>query len=90
MKTIWKYHPTIEDTVTFIVPPETKFLSAGVDPSGELCVWMEVRHPEKEKTSRIKCGVYGTGQEVPEGMTFLGTVLMTPFVWHVYHKEIAP
>lgn len=88
MKTIWKYHPTIEDVVTFIVPPQTKLISAGVDPSGDLCVWMEVAQPEFPKIAKIVCGVFGTGQNVPDDMIFLNTVLMTPFVWHVYYKEI--
>ena len=79
MNVIYKYKlcgPTIR------VPQGALILSAGLDPAGDICVWARVNPDEPKVSTNIH--VVGTGQEVPEGAVFVGTILHGPWVWHVF------
>lgn len=82
-KSIWKWDLEIVDEQAIKCPRGTKFISAGLDPNGKLCVWAEV-DPLRESEDR-GVTIVGTGNHTGAG-TFLGTVVMPPFVWHVYVK----
>ena len=84
---IWKFELQVTDAQRVIMPEGAKLLSVG-DQRGTLCLWalcdpsagLEDRHIE----------IVGTGnpisQEVGIGRRFIGTVLMEPFVWHVFES----
>lgn len=56
----------------------------GLDPSGDMAVW--VVHPdiEAKKDEEIFYAI-GTGQPLPEkALNWLGSVTVGPFVWHIW------
>lgn len=86
---IWKYELEITDKQELTVPRGAKFLSAG-NQDGKLCVWASVdpkvaKHGDNET---VTLSVIGTGNPfIPEDAgTYLDTVIMPPFVWHVFVK----
>ena len=82
--TIWKFPLKAEETQAIEMPVGARILSAGMDPQGTLCVWAEVE-PFKDLTEFRKVWVIGTGHTLgPDNPRFLGSVLMGPFIWHVY------
>lgn len=90
MKRIWKYElelPTLRvtDHVDVWMPVGAKVLSAG-NQDGKLCVWVECNtEAPREMVSFV---VAGTGRRLPDKLgRFIGTVVMPPFVWHVYHAR---
>lgn len=82
-RTIWKFPIKIQEEQTITVPGNPTFLHAGLDPSGQACVWAMV-YPGDEKREH-KILLRGTGHpiEVPFGL-HLGTFLQGEFVWHVF------
>jgi len=86
MKTIWKFKLNITESQEIKVPEGTQILSAGIDPEGSLCVWGVV-DTENALTDRF-IYIVGTGNPIDRvffnDYTFIGSVLMQPFVWHVF------
>lgn len=82
-RVIWKFPVPLNDTPLIKMPPGARILSVGAQ--GEvITLWAEVDPYEGPPILR-KFHIRGTGHPVPEGeVTFIGTVLMSPFVWHVY------
>ena len=94
MKTIWKFktngglvcHKEADTIVE--VPKQHTFISAGLDPSGILCVWAMVETNSEMVNKKIY--VRGTGHEIEEEIwelyidSFLGSVVDREFVWHVF------
>ena len=59
-------------------------LSVGLDANGGLCVWAEVDTDKRIKTYDIH--IVGTGNPRSTSCRFfIGTILQSPFVWHVYY-----
>lgn len=90
MKTvIWKYQLKITDQQTIEIPCEHKILSVAQQ-NGILCMWVEV-NPDAY-LSEVDIVICGTGNPIPhiEGynLIFVGTVVMNPFVWHVFKREV--
>ncbi len=84
MKTIWKYPLDIQNEANELeVPLGGRALFVAVQ-EGVLCVWFEV-DPEMPPETR-ELGVIGTGHvfSADRAPTYIGSVLMPPFVWHVY------
>ena len=84
-RTIWKFPLEVMDEQTVPMPDGAKVLSVGLDADGALCVWAVV-DPDRPRVGK-SFRIYGTGNPVPADLSevgFLGTVLMPPFVWHVY------
>ncbi len=52
-----------------------------------LCVWIEV-DTEHTTIGRV-FRVFGTGHQVPDGYTYVGTAFDREFVWHVFEKRSA-
>ena len=48
------------------------------------CFWAEV--DTDASTEQRLFRILGTGHPLPEGLTYLGTFQLPPFVWHVYEE----
>lgn len=81
---IFKYPIKIDDTQTINVHGGylAGFISAGLDPTGQPCIWAEV--DSEARVSPVMVYVRGTGQLLPEHGDFLNTFVQSEFVWHVY------
>jgi hypothetical protein len=83
MKTVWKFPIKIEDVQSIEMPHGAMILHAGLDPTGQPCVWAGVR--SEIKTSKQTVYVTGTGHPIPEGPTaYVGSFNQGTFVWHVW------
>lgn len=85
MKAIWKYTLKITDEQSVKMPRGAKILSTASQ-DGSLCVWAEVDPSRwaKGDTVDVAFAVVGTGNPMSHRGSFVGTVVMSPFVWHVY------
>lgn len=81
-KRIYKYEFPLEQVVPLSMPVGSKPLSAQLQ-RGTPCIWMEVDTDQPEK---MRClYIFGTGYEFdPMNLTFVATVQMDFFVWHIY------
>lgn len=84
MATIYKFPLAITDRQRVATPTGSTPLRVGLDPSGDICVWMKVPNVHAPKIERtIFC--VGTGREIPnEPTTHIGSVCRGPFVWHFF------
>jgi hypothetical protein len=62
--------------------------------NGRITLWFETNlnlmdRKDDEGLESRRFAVRGTGHPIPEGATYLGTVQMTPFVWHVFERARA-
>lgn len=82
-KVIWKFPLVLQSEQEILLPQEHKFIHAGLDPEGALCVWAEVQ-PNTEKGPRI-ISLRGTGHRLTgkEG-PHIGSILQGSFIWHIY------
>ncbi len=84
MKTIWKFPLDLKEHQTVAMPSGARVLSVQMQ-QGTPTIWAVV-NPSSEHTFR-HVFVVGTGQYVPEDKTYIGTVQMEAYVWHVYIEE---
>lgn len=85
MITIWKYPLMLELRQQYIhVPSEPRFRHFGFDADGGPSLWLEVSDELEKKAIQITR--VGTGQAVPEGTVYLGTIVSANRleVWHFY------
>lgn len=81
--TVWKYPLELTDVQTLEVPRGARFLSAGKDPAGQLCVWVFVELISAKITRTVR--IVGTGNPTDANRhSFLASVVDGPFVWHVF------
>lgn len=82
-KVIWKFPLKLTDIQDVLLPIGAQILSVA-EQNGVICLWAIV-NPEEEKATR-SIEIHGTGNDSfgPGSRTFLGTVVMNPFVWHVF------
>lgn len=93
MKTISKFtcDPKLYNSMQVMPIPNLIKVLACANQDGNLCIWAEVEtigpSPTHDVTD-VRLWVIGTGYELPdlENVTFLGTVLIGMYVWHVYYK----
>lgn len=85
-RTVHKYQFQLADEAVLFMPKEARFLHVD-EQHGLATIWALV-DPEAEVEPR-KFYVIPTGQQVPNGVSFLGTIRMDPFVWHVFYDEFA-
>jgi hypothetical protein len=82
-QTIWKFPLPIRDMVSLTMPVGAKVLSVA-EQHGDLCLWAVVDDtaPRMERIFYV----FGTGNPIVGVGTsrFVGTVLMAPFVWHIF------
>ena len=84
MKTIWKY-PLQRALTTIFMPTEAKILTLQVQLGAGPCLWVAV-DTDKPPTKRT-FALVGTGHELPEGTTYIGTWQEPPFVWHLFEAS---
>ena len=86
MFTVWKFEFEVEDEVVITMPAEAIVLSVGTQKENAVCIWAKVDDSQTRKEER-KFYVRGTGHPIGKmefGAKFLGTVIDSPFVWHVF------
>lgn len=89
MLTVYKYpiNPSTEK-IELKIPGGGNVLSAGLDPSGQICVWALAQPDEEECITNIYC--VGTGWpldwilEEEDALNFVGSVKDGPYMWHVF------
>ena len=90
MRSIWKFRLTGGNTR--IKEKVIKWLSAGYDPSGDICVWAIV-DPEAKVDERVEYDILqiGTGWDFSknelDSMEFIGTVKEGPYMWHTFVNQ---
>ena len=90
MRSIWKFE--LNGGNTQIKEKVIKWLSAGYDPSGDICVWAIV-DPEAEIDEKTEYDILqiGTGwdfsQDELDSMEFIGTVKEGPYIWHIFVNQ---
>ena len=84
-KRIWKYDLEITESQFIHMPEDAKILSVE-NQYGDLCLWALV-DPEKRHTIR-DIHIIGTGNPIhgTPKLTFIGTVIIKPLVWHVFER----
>jgi hypothetical protein len=83
-KTIWKFIVDITRLQTIIMPIGAEILHVDVQ-HDLICLWAMV-DPNAAREPRV-IEVVGTGHSMPnEERKHLGTVLMDPFVWHIFER----
>lgn len=85
MKTIYKYLLNIQDVQRFDIPDHANVLTVQVQEGSKdrISLWVEVQEDAPKKSMPIY--IVGTGYPVPtEAYTYIGSVQMGYFVWHVY------
>jgi len=79
---VHKYALQPEHRQEILMPIVSNILSVG-EQGGMVCIWAEV-DTETKPVKRFFL-VASTGHELPkEGKSFIGTVQIPPFVWHVF------
>lgn len=92
MPIIYKYPLEIKDEQEIVLSERHQILSVG-NQNGVLTLWALVDPTAVQKT-KVKIRIFGTGMgiDVPweedivflHRLNFLGTVIIDPFVWHVF------
>lgn len=87
MKAIWKYNLAIQDNQILTMPHDAQILSVA-NQNGNLCLWAMV-DPEANPVKRC-IEIIGTGNpintDIGTDREFIGTVVINPFVWHVFER----
>lgn len=86
MKAIWKYELEIADRQEVYIPQGAEILAVD-NHKGGLCVWALV---DKDSTIQepIAFRIVGTGNPFEDtGLKYLDSVVIDPFVWHVFVEE---
>ena len=88
MKTIYKQTLIISDIQILYLPVDMKVLSVK-NQNDNICFWYEVDMDAMEETKAYEFYIVGTGNPMPDNIEeckFLDTVIIDPFVWHVYMR----
>lgn len=86
-RTVYKYPLMITDRQSIAMPTGAEILSVGIDPQGNLCLWVLVDPTLGPlQMNPFIVHVIGTGNRIPDAhmLKFVGSVTMSPFVWHVF------
>ncbi len=81
MKTVYKYRLTGKYTTTLQLPKQAQILSVQMQ-EGVPTLWALV-DPTEELIPRY-FSIVGTGWEIEEEVTHIGTFMEGAFVWHVF------
>lgn len=84
MNVVWKYPIDLKDHQAVLMQHEAKILCVQMQ-DGTPTIWAKV-DPARGQSFR-HVFVVGTGHYVPDGKTYLGTVQMNGYVWHVFIEE---
>lgn len=81
MRTVHKFPVPITDSFTLDIPKSHKVVHLGLQ-DGEPFMWIEV---DTDTDARgFVFHVEGTGHRVAPHTDYVGSLIMPPFVWHVY------
>ncbi len=88
---VWRFPLKLADRVEIQMPTAAQILSVHVQAADSdtfnICLWA-ICQPDAPKEWR-NFVIVGTGHPMPYDLgRFIGTVLMPPFVWHVF--EVKP
>lgn len=88
MRKIFKY-PLIGHGITVIeVPGAGKALYAGLDPGGNICVWVQVSGKAGEATTIMRFHVVFTGEEYNASvLKYVNSMIQGPFIFHVFQEN---
>lgn len=86
MRKVFKYPLQITPEKQIINLPQGSTIVSVGKQNDQLMIWVEV--DETRDTFPIEFYVFGTGQEVPADLEHKGTVMIDPYVWHIYVKWI--
>ena len=90
MRSIWKFRLTGGNTL--IKEKVIKWLSAGYDPSGDICVWAIV-DPEAGIDKKVEYDILQIGtvwdfsQDELDNMEFIDTVKEGHYIWHIFVNQ---
>ena len=86
MRVIYKYILKEQDVNVILMPEYATILKVDRQ-QDQLCLWAEVDTERSRIPYTIR--IFGTGNTLPEDemLTYLDTVVMDYFVWHVYLKH---
>jgi len=82
MRTIYKYPVNLTGFTTVHLPIFGKIVRVGLDPSANICFWVEMNLGD-ELFPRSFC-IIGTGHEIPDDFNHIGSFSDGPFIWHMY------
>jgi hypothetical protein len=83
MKTIYKYPIKTTGCQEILMPSGAEPIHAGLDPSGQPCVWAKVDDDRKREIVNIY--IVGTGNPMPDdNVAHVGSFVQNCFVWHVF------
>lgn len=84
---IFKYELPLSADFELDLPEGAKVVHVGLEPSMlvGLRLWALVDKNAPMKTRRFS--VLGTGQEFHHEATYLGSVITSPFIWHVFENS---
>lgn len=86
MKVIWKFAFAGEfNGVTLYanLGKGAEVVHVGVDPgSGYPAIW--IMHDPNKEQQQLKFQLIGTGTPIPDGLEHVGSVIISPYVWHVF------
>ena len=90
MRSIWKFELTGGNTR--IKEKVIKWLSAGSDLSGNICVWAiadpDARIDEKVDYDILQIGTgWNFSQDELDNMEFIGTMKEGPYMWHIFINQ---
>jgi len=83
LKTIWKETLSLSHEMQQLHIPTTAVVQHVAGQNGVVTLWFETDTGHAIAHSR-RFRVIGTGWQVPEDGTYLGTAHLSGYVWHVY------
>lgn len=84
---IYKYPLKMLRLQSVEFPAGAKILSVA-NQNGTICLWASILNPDPDAaTRRREIEIIGTGDQVSKAdRTFIGTVLVGAYVWHVFER----
>lgn len=86
MKKILKYHLTITDNQTVVMPEGAQILTIQMQ-SDNISLWALCPETKKMQPRHIEC--FGTGHPIPNGIrTYIATIqsMGGSFIWHFFER----
>lgn len=86
MRTIYKYTLEVTDEQLVELPVGSHIIDCQ-NQKGAIVMWAMIETEQKEMVKR-KIIIYGTGHPIkePESLTWLDTVQVGNFVWHIFER----
>ncbi len=84
VKTIHKYPIALKGNNAVDLPNGAVFRHFGTDGQGRLKFWMWFEVETAEELMSRSFRIVATGDEIPKRTVYRGTVVVPPFVWHLF------